>query len=65
LQSCEVGMFTIDRIRWSVTQKCYVRFRLTYSQVFLADRGLWRDFLFASEELGPPEPASPVMATTR
>ena len=44
-------MFTVERVAWSIARKCFVRFRLTYSHVFIPERNLWRDFLVASEEL--------------
>jgi hypothetical protein len=44
-------MFIVEKIAWSVARKCLVRFRLTYSHIFLPERNLWRDFLVGSEEL--------------
>jgi hypothetical protein len=45
-------MYTIERVAWSIEKHCYLRFRLTYSHSYLADRGVWRDFLVGCEELG-------------
>ena len=44
-------MITVVRIGWSIARKRYVRYRLTYTHMFIAERNLWRDFLVGSEEL--------------
>ena len=49
--------YTVERTHWSNRVQQFVPVRLTYSRTWIAERGLWSDFLVRAEELeGPQEP---------